>query len=96
MKGERHHMYKGRMLCVDKQRLSDNPVHIVCTFRVLGEGEELERDPCFESAPFTNVQRTNDVASQSDVSMLRAQCDKNMCLTSLTRAKPKEKMEFPA
>ena len=38
----------------------------------------LERDPCFESAPFTNVQRTTDVASQSDVYMIRAQRDKHM------------------
>ena len=50
-----------------KQRLLENPTHIACTFRVLEEREQLKRDPCFESAPFTNVQRTNDVASQSDV-----------------------------
>ena len=90
VKGERHPMYKGRMLCADKTEIIRKPCIYRLYFSCPREREQLKRDPCFESAPFTNVQRTNDVASQSDICMLRAQCDRKH-MSSMTKLQKRYK-----
>ena len=71
-------MYKGRIFSADKREIIRKSCKDRVYFSYSREREQLKRDPCFESVTFTNVQRTNDVALQSDVYMLRAQCDKHI------------------